>query len=159
MNSLNKLSTLVKNKYKLIGLSSVFILVLLLLFLVPLKAEDCKLCPATVGAFSKTEKLSQDSNQKIICTSCGEYKDSEKCCKPEGRVKCSGCGLFKGSPGCCKPVDKINAAIKAESTKLCACNEIKGSAECCVPKKEIKKEIKVKICGCGEIKGSPNCCK
>ncbi|MHC5055106.1 MAG: hypothetical protein ACYTKD_10365 [Planctomycetota bacterium] len=36
-----------------------------------------------------------------LCTSCGEIKGSEKCCKADA-AKCGMCGLSKGSPGCCR---------------------------------------------------------
>ena len=83
-----------------------------------------------------------------LCGKCGLVKDSDECCKLEGKEICDKCGLVKDSPGCCLP------GVESGNVSLCTkCGEVKGSDECC------KTEGK-EICGmCGLIKGSPGCCK
>ena len=80
-----------------------------------------------------------------LCTSCGQIKGSESCCKPD-QPKCEMCGLAKGSPGCCKIPEGI------EKAEICPkCGQIAGTDLCCKPEQP-------KCEKCGLVKGSPGCC-
>ena len=83
-----------------------------------------------------------------ICTKCGEFKGTGKCCKVEGREKCAKCSLLKGSVGCCKLPKGAKSAVVC--TK---CGEIKGAGKCC------KAEGREKCGKCSLLKGAVGCCK
>ena len=85
---------------------------------------------------SKTEKVKIEKSTEKLCTNCGEIKGSEKCCKPEGRVKCEKCGLFKDSPGCCKMAKTEKKETKKDGVSASKCGEKSTSGCCDKPKKK-----------------------
>ena len=88
----------------------------------------------TLKAQDKTQKKEEVKIEKTtseLCDKRGEIKESEKCCKPEGRIKCEKCGLFKGSPGCCK----MAKTEKKDEVTASKCGEAKKTGCCDKPKK------------------------
>jgi len=67
-------------------------------------------------------KKGEKPEKLAICSKCGEYKGSGKCCKPDAKV-CSKCGIHKGSPGCCKPVSMKKSGKSASGKGLHSCNK------------------------------------
>jgi hypothetical protein len=112
---------------------------------------------AVVGVFLSSSGCKKSDTESVkagqaaaasveLCTTCGQIKGSELCCKPD-QPKCAGCSLAKGSPGCCK----IPAG--AQSAAICTkCGQIEGTEVCCKPGQTT-------CAGCGLVKGSPGCCK
>lgn len=76
-------------------------------------AENCRIyvccqdCVAKVKADPKAAlaKIKANGEQPecvcVVCPKCGEYQDSDKCCKPDA-AKCEKCKMDKDAPGCCK---------------------------------------------------------
>jgi hypothetical protein len=68
----------------------------------------CKDCIEKVKADPKAAIAKIKANGEkpvcvcVVCSKCGEYQGSDKCCKPDA-VKCDKCKMDKDAPGCCKP--------------------------------------------------------